>query len=129
MSAWSLSLVMIVPAQMRETGNRLACALGHDVMPGDTFSVPLSTDGVDPATHYGCRTSAQVSFAEMLSAAAGGSLPQIDWSAYGLTVEDVQAVLAGLIADVRPTGEAEGHFDDVLSAHGLARIVEPPPVI
>lgn len=126
-SLWSLSLVMIVPAELRETANRLSCALGHDTLPGDTFSVPLWADGTGPATHYGCRTAAQEAFAQMLAAAGAGTLPEIDWPAFGLSSADVQAVLAGLIADVRPAGEADGHFDDALSTHGLARI-RPPPI-
>lgn len=122
---WTLSIVMIVPAALRETANRLACALGHDELPGSTYSVPLSADGADPATHYGCRTAAQPSFAAILAAAGGGSLPEIDWAAYDLSEADIAAVLAGLIANVRPAQQADGHFDDVLAAHGLMRIQRP----
>lgn len=123
MTDWTLSIVMIVPASLRDIGNRLSCALGHDTLPGNTFSIPLSADGSEPATHYGCRTAAQQSFADLLSAAGQGVLPDIDWTEYGLTVEDIGAVLARLIADVRPAEDADGHFDAAAAGHGLARVM------
>lgn len=72
MSAFDWSVVLIVPATLREKANLLACALGHDQMPGNTFAVPLSADGADPASHYGCHTWAQESFVQMFQAAAQG---------------------------------------------------------
>lgn len=123
MTDWTLSIVMIVPASLRDIGNRLSCALGHDTLPGNTFSVPLSPTGSEPATHYGCRTAAQQSFADLLMAAGQGVLPEIDWTEYGLTVEDIGAVLAGLITDVRPAEDEDGHFDAAATAHGLARVM------
>lgn len=123
MSDWVWSLVVIVPAHLREIGNRLSCALGHDVLPGNTFSVPLSADGSEPATHYGCRTAAKQEFVDILTSAGAGDLPDIEWADYGLTVEDIAPVLAALIADVRPAGQASGHFDEVAAGHGLVRVV------
>ena len=124
MSNWTLSIVMIVPTELRATANRLACALGHDVMPGNTFSAPLSSDGSEPATHYGCRTAAKQAFVDLLTAAGGGTLPDdIAWGDYGLTVEDIPPVLANLIADVRWAGQADGHFGDVLAANNLAAVI------
>lgn len=124
MSSWNLSIVMIVPAALQDTANRLSCALGHDVLPGNTFSVPLSSDGSEPATHYGCRTAAQQSFADLLTAAGGGTLPDdIVWGDFGLRTEDVPPLLASLIADVRSAGQADGHFGDVLAANNLAVVI------
>lgn len=122
MSDWTLSIVMIVPAALQDTANRLSCALGHDVLPGNTFSVPLSSDGSDPATHYGCRTAAKQEFVDILTSAGAGDLPDIEWADYGLTVEDVAPLLAALIVDVRPAGEASGHFDEVIAGNGLVRM-------
>lgn len=121
---WTLSIVMVVPAAQRDTANKLACALGHDVMPGRTFSVPLSSDGSEPATHYGCRTAAQQSFVDLLTAAGQGELPDVSWADFELTAGDIPAVLAALVIDVRPAGQIYGHFDAVLAAQGLARVVE-----
>lgn len=123
MSGWSLSIVMIVPAALQDTANRLSCALGHDMLPGNTFSVPLSADGSEPATHYGCRTAAKQEFVDILTSAGTGDLPDIAWADFGLTVEDIAPVLAALIVDVRPAELASGHFDDVAEYSGLRRIV------
>ncbi len=122
MSGWTLSIVMIIPAALQDTANRLSCALGHDVLPGNTFSVPLSADGSEPATHYGCRTAAKQEFVDIISSAADGDLPEIEWADFGLTVEDIAPVLAALIVDVRPADQASGHFDAVAAGHGLVRV-------
>ena len=124
MSDWSLSIVMIIPADLRDTANRLACALDYDVLPGDTFSVPLSATGAEPATHYGCRTAAKQEFVDMLAAAGQGALPDIQWADYGLTVDDIPPILAALVADTRPAEQVDGHFEAVLDAQGLVRVVD-----
>lgn len=123
MSGWTLSIVMIIPAALQDTANRLSCALGHDVLPSNTFSVPLSAGGSEPATHYGCRTAAKQEFVDILTSAGQGDLPDAEWADYGLTVEDIAPVLAALIVGVRPAGEASGHFDAVAAGHGLALVV------
>ena len=123
MSGWNLSIVMIVPAALQDTANRLSCALGLDVLPGNTFSVPLSADGSEPATHYGCRTAAKQEFVDILTNAGAGHLPDIEWVDFSLTVEDIAPVLEALIVDVRPAEQASGHFDDVVVANGLMRFV------
>lgn len=122
MSGWTLSIVMIVPAHLQEVANWLSCALGHDVLPGNTFSVPLSADGSEPATHFGCRTAAKQEFVGILTSAGQGDLPEIEWADFGLTIEDIATVLAGLIVDVRSASEVAGHFDEVLVANGLALV-------
>lgn len=122
MSGWALSIVMIVPAAFQDTANRLSCALGHDVLPGNTFSVPLSADASEPATHYGCRTAAKQEFVDILTGASQGDLPD-SGTDYGLTVEDIASVLAVLIVDVRPAEQASGHFDEVAEDNSLRRIV------
>lgn len=123
MSGWTLSIVMIVPAALQDAANRLSCALGHDVLPGNTFSVPLSEDGPEPATHYGCRTAAKQEFVDILTGAGAGDMPDAEWADYGLTVEDIAPVLAALIVDVRPAEQASGHFDEVAEDSDLRRIV------
>jgi hypothetical protein len=120
MTDWALSLVAIVPAAQQDAANRLACALGYDVLPGNTFSVPLSSTGAAPATHYGCRSLAKQEFLDVLGAAAQGQLPPIDWSEYGITETDISAVLASLFIDRRPADQSEGHAETVLAAQGLA---------
>lgn len=117
MADWTLSIVIIVPADLREKANRLACALGHDVLPGDTFTVPLS-DNVETVTHYGTRTQAKQAFVDILTAAAKGELPDD----FEQPIEDVQEVMAAMLMDVRTDGEITTHFDDVLAANDLQRM-------
>lgn len=117
MADWTLSIVIIVPADLREKANRLACALGHDVLPGDTFTVPLSDDG-ETVTHYGTRTQAKQAFVDILTAAAEGELPE----GFPCPLEDVQEVIAAMILNERTDGEITTHFDDVLAANGLQRM-------
>lgn len=122
MTDWTLSIVLIVPAELQDKANRLSCALGHDVLPGNTFSVPLSDNG-ETVTHYGCRTAAKQEFVDILTSAGAGDLPDIEWADFDLTAEDIAPVLAALIVDVRPAGKASGHFDEVAAGNGLALVV------
>lgn len=133
MSDWVWSLVVIVPAHLREIGNRMACAIDHDVMPGNTFVVPLSDDG-ETITHYGCRTHAMQTFLDDVEAARNGVLPEgTSLEDFDLTPGDVATLFATdehdtpiMIMDVRPASEMIGHFDDVLAANGLQRCAGVP---
>jgi hypothetical protein len=118
-SSFSYSVVLLLPATLQDKGNRLACALGYDELPGKTFIAPASADGVEPATHYGCHTWAQQSFVDTLNAAAQGQLPAVDWAAYGLTEPDMQGVVASLVVSVRVGGEPYQHWTETLAGHGL----------
>lgn len=123
MTDWTLSIVLIVPAAMRDKANRLSCALGHDVLPGNTFSVALSADGNEPATHYGCRTAAKQEFVDIMQAAGDGHLPpDLPIDEFGVTAQDVADVLAAQIIDVRDASAMIGHFDDVLAANELQHV-------
>jgi len=122
MTDWNLSIVLIVPAHLQDKANRLSCALGHDVLPGNTFSVPLSSDG-ETVTHYGCRTTAKPEFVYILAAAGDGHLPpDFPLDEFGVTAQDVADVLAAQIIDVRGAGEMMGHFDIVLAANDLQHV-------
>lgn len=122
MTDWNLSIVLIVPAALRDKANRLSCALGHDVLPGNTFSVPLS-DNDGTVTHYGCRTTAKSEFVAILEAAGQGLLPpDFPLSEFGVTTQDIADVLAAQIIDVQDASVMIGHFDDVVAANGLQRI-------
>jgi hypothetical protein len=115
MSAFDYSVVILCPAALQADGNLLACALGHDTLPGSTFSVPVSTDGAEPVAYYGCRTDAQQSFVDVFGAAAQGALPPIVWEDFGLTLERVAALLPVLIFDAVFVNERDGHFDRVIA--------------
>lgn len=123
MTDWTLSIVLIVPAELQDKANRLSCALGHDVLPGNTFSVPLSSDG-ETVTHYGCRTTAKQEFVAILEAAGQGHLPpDFPLAEFGVTAQDVADVLAAQIIDVQDASAMIGHFDEVLEASDLHLIL------
>lgn len=119
---WIYSVVMLIPAQLREQANRLAEGLGHGP---DNFYTALSADGSEPATHFGCFTAAQESFIQLLTAAGGGTLPEIE----GMTPQEVGAVLMSLTTDVATGVVASEHVRSVLEANGLVPVVvtEPQP--
>ena len=55
------SAVLILPDAYRAAGDAFGVAQGW----GDgNFSVPLSADGLEPATHYGCRAEVDQAFIE-----------------------------------------------------------------
>lgn len=119
-----LSMTLILPAEHRDAGNAIAIALGHDVEPGYTYSVPLSATGVEPATHYGCRAWVQRGFALLVAMAQGtqppeGTAPDLIAMAQSVAAQWSDTI-AALIADVRETSEPYQHWMDVLGAHGLA---------
>lgn len=110
-------MVLIVPAALMDDANSIAVSLGYDVAPGKTYSVPLSGDGQQPATHYGCHTWTDGAFAGMLSAALElGALPPIDWG--DLDEARVLAVCDALTVSVRD--DMDQHFSDVIATAGLS---------
>lgn len=127
MSAHVFSLVLIIPAALQDNANRLACALGHDTLPGKTFSAPLSFDGREPIAYYGCRAAATQGFVTVLTDAIQGVLPPVPWGDYGLEEADVVAVLDDLIVDVRPASDEAGQYDMVIAEQGLKRTIIPRP--
>lgn len=112
------STVLVLPKDQKDAGNAVAVALGHDVAPGNTYSVALSPSGSAPATHYGCHTWARPEFIAQLQAAEQGSAPEIP----GV---DMPTLMSVLVKSVMPEGaNPVQHFMDVLKANGLTRIEE-----
>lgn len=125
-----ISMVLILPADQQATGNAVAVALGHDVAPGRTYSVPLSADGQEPATHYGARTWVTAGFALMVETAKSGVVPegmsqQLADMATGVRTQ-YPDMIAALIADRRETDDPYPHWTDVLASHGLQVIQTTP---
>lgn len=112
-----ISTVLILPASLQQAGNNLAIAMGHDDPPGHTYCVPLSGDGQEPATHYGCHAWATEAFVSTIAGAAQGQMPQ------GLDAELVATVLGGLISSIGSELTPREHFDATLAANGLQQIV------
>ena len=120
---FNYSVVLIVPAALQQAANRVSWALGFQGETDETYAVPLGVG--QTVTHYGAHTFADEPFIEMLTGAAQGQLPPISWGDYGLTLADVQAVISGLIATIKPAGEMppRAHFDQTVAGAGLS-IVE-----
>lgn len=107
------SAVLIIPASLRTKTNALGEALGHGP---NNYSVALSPTGSEPATHWGGRGEVTDEFIAMLGGAAQDNpLADLDYPA-----ADLAEVLGALIADFRT--DMNGHFDDVLAAHGLQMV-------
>lgn len=115
MSDWPYSVVLLIPAAVQAQADQLAAGLGHGP---DNFSVPLSENGCEPATWYGCRAQTQQSFIDMLTAAEGGTLPVIN----GMTPQEVGTVLVQLQADVSTSEDGYTHFQRVISEKNLKRV-------
>ena len=112
-------------------GNLVFCATGDDVMPGNTFSVPCSPSGNEPATHWFCSWNRDAQGAAELEAMEAGTLPELPqgtaWGDVGLTEQEAQDAIDAMTVSVRVRGEpryrATEHLADVLAAQGLQRIV------
>jgi hypothetical protein len=116
MSNWPYSVVLLIPAAVQAAGNQVAEGLGHGP---HNFSVALSSDGSEPATYYGCRTQAQQSFIDLLTAAGEGTLPEIE----GMTPQEVGTVLMQLQADVSTSEDGYTHFQRVIAEKNVMRVV------
>lgn len=100
------SAVLILPAAYRDAGNAFGVAQGWGE---DNFSVPLSADGAEPATHYGCRADVTQGFLDMMADPPAEAVPLL-------------AVMVSSFADgVQPYD----HWIATLAENGLTR-VEPP---
>jgi len=120
--SYPFSLALVISDANRVNANLLACVLGHDVYPGNTYSVPLAATAEGPATHWGCHSWVQQSFLDLLAGAAQGSLPPVDWSEVGLTEQDILVVLSDLKAS--PPQTEPLNFDEWIATHGLVRVQE-----
>lgn len=119
------SLVLIIPAALRDAANRLGDAMGQGP---DNYTVALSSDG-ENVTHYGLvHQAAQREFIETIRAARRGVAPALDLAAVNLTPADVGAVVTSLIMDASPDPDAEepvvyatpaDHFAAVLAENEL----------
>lgn len=113
-SAYIYRIAMSVPAAQVEAARRIATALGWGE---GCFAVPLSTTGLEPATHWGLSAAATQAFVDDLTAAAGGSVPA------GADQGDLAAVMPVLAHQI---GAASANpleqFDGLIAAQGLSRM-------
>ncbi len=120
MAGFDYSLAFMVPDAHRAEANRLACALGHDQLPGNTFSVGLSADGSEPATHWACHSWVQEIFIKTLFAAGEGHLPEVIWSDFELTEKEVFEILSKLVSSEPQTSFLD--FNEWITSKNLMKI-------
>jgi hypothetical protein len=109
----SISCVLILPANQVATGNAVGEAMGWGP---DNYSVALSADGSEPATHWGLHAWAQDSVQALLE--SGVYPPELAQA--GVTQAAYEAMMAVLIFSFQ--GDTAGHFDAVCEANGLQMV-------
>lgn len=118
--------IFLVPVDLADKADALGAALGY-ALPGDkVFTRPYPTG--EAPTHMAAHARVKDDFLLMLAGARAGSLPPVDWAAYGLTPEDVTAISTAMIASApgsvldpagTPFGNTQDHFAAALAAAGL----------
>lgn len=119
------SLVVIVPAPLRELAIGFAAAIGYTI----TFDFPLSADGGATVTHYALHAGAGPVM-RLVLANEGSDDPEVQaeaadafaaLTAAGVSVAAVEALRLALLASVRGPGDAYGlaHLAEVCAANGM----------
>lgn len=96
------SAILIIPAALCPAAEAVATAMGWG---SPSYTIPLSDGSAEGATHWACRTNVSPAFEALL--ADPPALPGLD------------AVLAGLIADISAETWGYPHLVQVAAAHGL----------
>ena len=105
-----LSTVLILPTNQVATGNAVADAMGWGP---NNYSVPLSADGSEPATHCGLHAWAGNEFEQMVE--TGYYPPQV--AEAGIDQATFDAMMAALFYSFRD--DHAGHFAEVCAANNL----------
>ena len=105
-----LSTVLILPLDQVATGNAVAEAMGWGP---NNYSVPLSADGSEPATHYGLHAWAGNEFEQMV--VTGYYPPQV--AEAGIDQAAFDAMMSELIYSFWP--DYTNHFSTVIADNNL----------
>ena len=132
MSETQKSVVFGIPVAGLERANRLFCALGLDgsPLPGRSFTVRVSNDGQEPASHVACRMQTKQSFRDFVTDMRQNTVPNITWSDYGLTGAQAKQIVDALIIDVRDwevvkaNGGTSAHIPWFAAQYGK-QVIEP----
>lgn len=108
---YSYSASIVIPAASQSDGNAFAEALGWGP---NNFSVPLSANGQEPATHYGCHTRANQTFVDMVGSAQQGEFPPVPNA----------ATIFPLLSIKIEQAEGAPSWQALLAELGLQRIVQ-----
>lgn len=109
-----LSTVLILPDALRDEGNRMGAAMGWGP---ENFSVPLSADGSEPATHWGLHAWAADTFPDLM--ASETIPPELDEA--GFTQAEWDAIRAGMIQSYWT--DYTDHFATVCAENDLKTMV------
>lgn len=111
--SYSHSLVLIVPAALKDAANAMGQAIGWT---GDNLTVALSASGNEPATHFGCHAWAQDIAVAWLT---GTPIPE----SMGVDQSQVNGLLSQIVASVDADGlQGREHFDAVVLSNNLKEL-------
>lgn len=130
MADFPYTLALILPSSDQDDGQKLAWALGRQPDPQNastqTFTVPLSSDGSEPASHYGALSQAtDEGFVSLLQDAnQDGTLPDVAWSDFGLTAARVGELVSAMTysVDENKPGNAQAVMQSAMDAAGVQRV-------
>ena len=94
------SAVLIIPDSYKDSANSFGVSQGWGE---GNFSVPLSTSGLQPATHWGCRAEVTQSFVDMVENPSPENTP----------------LVSVLIYSFSDTMEPYDHWIETLTSEGL----------
>ena len=111
MNTYPHSLVVICPDALRDEVLALGMMLDPPIDGG--LSVPLSVDGSEPTTHWGCHAWATPQFVAIMT---GQVTPEIP----GVTPEQIAGILSQITVSVDANGlTMRAHFDHVIAEQDL----------
>ena len=118
---WPWRLIVVVPDASRTMANAAARTINSTgpQYDGDAFTLPLSRNGQQPATHWGLYTSATDEMVEMMASA----LPSIAGAKFWRHGVDGRLVSSNV---VHPAGQSWG-LSESLASSGLAQIAFGDP--
>lgn len=94
----AMKCVVVAPSSLKDAANQLAQSFGYGP---NNFSVPLSADGSEPATHYGGNAEGGISqtFKTLIDNALIGVVPSDIEEITGLTQQEVTQLVSSLTID------------------------------
>lgn len=123
-----VSCIAIVPDAYKDNVSKVVAAFCGDPVPGlNEFSVGLSTDGSNPATHWAFHVwqdSANAAILAALPTNSGTLPPGIDLTPYGLAEADAKTACANISTVSVKTGPISPatHLQDALTDLGLKQV-------
>lgn len=122
-----ISHVLVIPADQKDIGDRVAIARGYTDPGAETYVVRLSATGLEPASHFAVHTWETAQFLATWNQTAAGHPPDEDWAAHGLTEQQVIELAKAQTITTRADGVHEDHFASAIGQLGLKVIPGPGP--